>query len=81
MGPRTADEERSERDVCDGELMPTTKVRWRESEVSRLIRAARKVGVQVRVEIRPDGTLSATPVSAPEPTEKEAANEWDKMIP
>lgn len=61
-------------------LMPTAKVRWRESEVSRLIRAAKKVGAQVRIDIRPDGTLSATPVSA-EPAEKETTNEWDKMIP
>jgi hypothetical protein len=61
--------------------MPTAKVRWRESEVSRVFRAAAKAGVQVRVDIRPDGTLSATPVLAPEPAEKEAANEWDKMIP
>jgi hypothetical protein len=51
--------------------MSTAKVRWRESEVSRLIRAARKVGVQVRVDIRPDGTLSATPISPTQPQEKE----------
>lgn len=67
--------------VVEQKLMSTAKVRWRESEVSRLIRAARKVGVQVRVDIRPDGTLSATPVLAPEPAEKETTNEWDKMIP
>jgi len=60
--------------------MPTAKVRWKESEVSRLIRAAKKVGVPVRVDIRPDGTLSATPLAAPEQA-GEATNEWDRMIP
>jgi hypothetical protein len=43
--------------------MPTTKVRWKESEVMRLFRAAKKEGVTVRVEIKPDGTLAATPLS------------------
>jgi hypothetical protein len=59
--------------VVEQKLMSTAKVRWRESEVSRLIRAARKVGVQVRVDIRPDGTLGATPISPtqPQPQEKE----------
>jgi hypothetical protein len=41
--------------------MPTAKVRWKESEVMRLFRAAKKEGVTVRVEIRPDGTLAAIP--------------------
>src|SRR5262249_53031827 len=44
--------------------VPTAKVRWKESEVSRLIRAHKKEGVQVCVEIRPDGSLVAMPRDA-----------------
>jgi hypothetical protein len=47
--------------------VPTAKVRWKESEVSRLFRAAKKEGVVVRVEIRPDGTLAAIPSVGSEP--------------
>ena len=51
--------------------MPTAKVRWKESEVSRLFRAAKKEGVIVRVEIKPDGTLAAIPSVVSEPATEE----------
>jgi hypothetical protein len=44
--------------------VPTAKVRWKESEVMRMIRAGKKVGVPLAVEVMPDGTLRGVPVTA-----------------
>jgi len=52
--------------------MPTAKVRWKESEVTRVFRAAEKAGKQVRVEIKPDGTL----VAIPQEVEKQETTGW-----
>jgi hypothetical protein len=54
--------------------MPTAKVRWKESEVTRVFRAAEKAGKQVRVEIRPDGTLVATPLPKELPADSSTAD-------
>jgi hypothetical protein len=57
--------------------VPTAKVRWKESEVSRLIRAHRKAGVNVCVEVAPNGSLVATPMETPHGSTSANTNMFD----
>jgi hypothetical protein len=54
---------------------------FRETDVARAIRAAKKAGVDVRVEIDLERKrMTLTPVKAGEATAK-TTNEWDEVLP
>lgn len=54
--------------------MSPRPAKFTQGDVARVWRAARAAGETVKVEVRPDGTIVAIPVSRREPS---ADNEWD----
>jgi hypothetical protein len=62
---------------CESGHVGRGKSAFRQSDVTRLLRAAKAAGVKVRVEIEP-GKLIAVPVD--DDSGNEEQNEWDEDI-
>jgi hypothetical protein len=68
------------RKVCiDGLLqLPHPRPRYTELDVRRVLAAAKKAGVNVRVEIAPDGKIVV--VTGPSSEAANTSNPWDKVL-
>jgi hypothetical protein len=42
--------------------MPRRRARVTQADIARALRAAGQVGVRVRIDVRPDGTISLVPI-------------------
>lgn len=51
--------------------------RFRQGDVTRIMKGAKAAGETVKVEVRPDGTIIATPVTSTQALEPD--NEWDAV--
>jgi hypothetical protein len=58
--------------------MSRARARFTESDVRRVLSAARKADVNVRVEIAPDGRMVV--VTAPSGQAGNTSNPWDKVL-
>jgi hypothetical protein len=58
---------------------PRGPVRFKQTEISRFARAVLASGMQARIELTPDGKLSAIPLNA-EPSHEPAANAFDEAL-
>jgi hypothetical protein len=57
--------------------MSRGRAKFTEADVGRVLKAAAKAGVEVRLEIQPNGTMVVTSRRSGEPIEASAGNEWD----
>jgi hypothetical protein len=53
---------------------------FKQRDLERALRAGKRAGVEVRVDILRDGTLSIIPVSGPQETPQTNENPWDKAL-
>jgi hypothetical protein len=58
--------------------MSRAKARFTQTDVSRVLAAAKKLGVNVRIQIASDGTI--TVVTAPPSEAGNTSNPWDKVL-
>jgi hypothetical protein len=58
--------------------MSRNRAKFTQSDVARILRGAEAVGVEVRMEFRPDGTIIVTKGRAAE-GEPIEANPWDEL--
>lgn len=52
---------------------------FKESDVTRALRAAKKAGVNVQIKIERDGSMTLTPVKVVELSGTNEINEWDEI--
>jgi hypothetical protein len=50
---------------------------WKQRDVTRAFKAAKTAGLNVRIDIAPDGKLSIIPVMGDDPSQP---NEWDEVL-
>ena len=50
---------------------------WKQRDVTRAFKAAKTAGLNVRIDIAPDGKLSIIPVKGDDPPQP---NEWDEVL-
>jgi hypothetical protein len=59
-------------------IPPEARARaWKQRDVTRAFKAAKTAGLNVRVDIAPDGKLSIIPVKGDDPPQP---NEWDEVL-
>ena len=59
-------------------IPPKARARaWKQRDVSRAFKAAKTAGLNVRIDIAPDGKLSIMPVKGDDPPQP---NEWDEAL-
>lgn len=58
---------------------PRGPVRFKQSEIARFARAIASGGTRMRIELSPDGRLSATPLNA-ESSHEPAVNAFDETL-
>jgi hypothetical protein len=59
-------------------IPPKARARpWKQRDVTRAFKAAKTAGLNVRVDIAPDGKLSIIPVKGDDPPQP---NEWDEVL-
>jgi len=59
-------------------IPPKARARaWKQRDVSRAFKAAKTAGLNVRIDIAPDGKLSIIPVKGDDPPRP---NEWDEVL-
>lgn len=61
-------------------IMSHGRAKFTEAEIGRILKAAARVGVGVRVEILPDGRLVVTSRKSDEASNDDAANPWDGVL-
>lgn len=59
--------------------MPRARARFTESDVSRVLRAAAKAHIDVRVRIEPNGAITIATGKAAETVNGNCENEWDEV--
>lgn len=60
--------------------MSRARARYTEADVARILKAAAKAHVDVRVKIMPDGTILIA-TGKTDASDIEQANEWDEVLP
>ncbi len=50
---------------------------WKQRDITRAFKAAKTAGLNVRIDIAPDGKLSIIPVKGDDPPQP---NEWDEVL-
>ena len=59
-------------------IPPKARARaWKQRDVTRAFKAAKTAGLNVRIDIAPDGKLSIIPVKGDDPPQP---NEWDEVL-
>jgi hypothetical protein len=59
--------------------VPRNQVRFRQSELARILRASKAAGVPVKIEFTPDGRPVAIPIDAAKPSRNDGwENAFDK---
>jgi len=53
---------------------------FKQTDMERSIRAHRAMGIEVVIEVMPDGTLRPIPLKPMAEASKTPANEWDKAL-
>jgi hypothetical protein len=59
-------------------IPPKARARaWKQRDITRAFKAAKTAGLNVRIDIAPDGKLSIIPVKGNDPPQP---NEWDEVL-
>ncbi len=59
--------------------MSKTRARFKEAEITRILNAAAKAKVDVRIKIAPDGSITIAP-GMPDERNGDAVNPWDEVL-
>ena len=60
-------------------IPPKVRARaWKQRDVTRAFKAAKTAGLNVRIDIAPDGKISIIPLTGPQDSPK--TNEWDSVL-